>query len=185
MRNISTKKKSKFLTYILAFMPGAAEMYMGFIKMGASLMTVFGLSFYCLIVGMGFVGIASMVIWFIGFFHAINLYGTEDSKFAQVEDDWIWNEFFDGVGVKVSEKKKRKIVAMILIVAGVVALWDVIITTIEKLIPADLWDAYYGMVRDIFYDVPQFVIACIIIYIGIRMIKGKKRELLVEDKQNL
>ncbi len=184
MKNISTKKKSKFLTYILAFMPGAAEMYMGFIKMGASLMTVFCLSFYCMAVGMDYVGIASMVIWFISFFHAINLYGTEDSRFAQIEDDWIWNEFFDGIGVKVSEEKKRKIVAIILIVAGVAALWDVVITAIEKLIPADIWDTYYNMVRDIIYDVPQFMIACIIIFIGVRMIKGKKEELLVEDKQN-
>ena len=39
------KKKSRFLTFIFSFLPGAAEMYMGFMKNGFSLMMIFFLSF--------------------------------------------------------------------------------------------------------------------------------------------
>ena len=36
-----TKKKSGFWTFIFSLLPGAAEMYMGFMKMGVSLMGLF------------------------------------------------------------------------------------------------------------------------------------------------
>ena len=35
------KKKNKFFTFLCSFLPGAAEMYMGFMKMGISLLVVF------------------------------------------------------------------------------------------------------------------------------------------------
>ena len=35
---MKTKKKSNFLTFCFSMMPGAAQMYMGFMKMGTSLM---------------------------------------------------------------------------------------------------------------------------------------------------
>ena len=36
-----TKKKSGFLTFLFSWIPGAGEMYMGFMKMGVSLMGLF------------------------------------------------------------------------------------------------------------------------------------------------
>ena len=38
---MKTQKKSKFLTFCFSMMPGAAQMYMGFMKMGTSLMFLF------------------------------------------------------------------------------------------------------------------------------------------------
>ena len=35
------RKKNKFLTFIFALLPGAAEMYMGFMKMGLTLLSLF------------------------------------------------------------------------------------------------------------------------------------------------
>ena len=35
------QKKNKFFTFMFSFIPGAAEMYMGFMKQGISLMTLF------------------------------------------------------------------------------------------------------------------------------------------------
>ena len=39
------QKKNKFFTFIFSFMPGAAEMYMGFMKQGVCLLALFLLSF--------------------------------------------------------------------------------------------------------------------------------------------
>ena len=36
-----TKKKSSFLTFCFSFLPGAGQMYMGFMKRGISLMSSF------------------------------------------------------------------------------------------------------------------------------------------------
>ena len=38
---MKTKKKGKFLTFCFSMMPGAAQMYMGFMKMGVSQMLLF------------------------------------------------------------------------------------------------------------------------------------------------
>ena len=42
---MKTKKKSRFLTFCFSLLPGAGEMYMGFMRMGLSLMLLFILSF--------------------------------------------------------------------------------------------------------------------------------------------
>ena len=39
------KKKNKFFTFIFSLLPGAAEMYMGFMKNGLSMMVMFFISF--------------------------------------------------------------------------------------------------------------------------------------------
>ncbi|MCR5101199.1 MAG: hypothetical protein K6B41_07570 [Butyrivibrio sp.] len=183
MKNISVKKRNKVLVFLLAFMPGAAEMYMGFIKMGASLMALFIACFSCMTIGMDFLGAVALLIWFIGFFHALNLSDTEDSKFLQITDDWIWNEFFDGAGVKISPEKRRKSIAIILIIVGLAVLWNTLVSIIEIFIPDYLWEAYYSTVKNVLYNVPQLFISCLIILIGFKLIKGKKQELMIEEKE--
>ena len=38
---MKTKKKNRFLTFCFSLMPGAAEMYMGFMRTGTELMLFF------------------------------------------------------------------------------------------------------------------------------------------------
>ena len=42
-------KRNKFLTFLFSLIPGGAEMYMGFMKMGASLLSIFLLGFLFII----------------------------------------------------------------------------------------------------------------------------------------
>lgn len=79
-----TKKKNAFLTFIFSLLPGAAEMYMGFMKMGLSLMGVFfGLAILGSFFGQGIFLIADVVVWFYGFFHAHNLRAMDDEDFMR------------------------------------------------------------------------------------------------------
>ena len=70
-----TSKKGKYLSFIFSLIPGAAEMYMGFMKQGVSLMSMFFASI--LMAGwlradvLAFIGI---VVWFYSFFHVLHLY---------------------------------------------------------------------------------------------------------------
>ena len=65
-----TRKKNKLLTFLWSLIPGAGEMYLGFFKMGTSLMALFllllsfsgFLNFYVL-------SLLSPVVWFYSFFH--------------------------------------------------------------------------------------------------------------------
>ena len=68
------KKKNKFFTFIFSLLPGAAEMYMGFMKNGLSMMVMFFISFVPMILFdyMEFMMLLSIVLWFYGFFYAMN-----------------------------------------------------------------------------------------------------------------
>ena len=69
-----TNKKSSLWRFFFSLIPGAGEMYMGFLKMGVSLMTLFiaiifiasSLRLYALVV-------VDIIVWFYSFFHVHNL----------------------------------------------------------------------------------------------------------------
>lgn len=177
------KKKSNVFTFFCSFLPGAAEMYMGFMKMGISLMALFFVSF--MIPAMfnasdAFICLA-FAIWFYGFFHARNLSACDDEDFVLLEDQFIWEEFTDGKPVKISEKSGRKWIAGILILLGVGILWSNFRSIIYSLIPDEMWEAIYPVVANI----PGTIIAVVIIIIGVRMILGKKEELIGAEEKDV
>lgn len=174
------QKKNHFFTFILSFLPGAAEMYMGFMKNGISIMAIFFLSFIIpsvLRTSDVFILIA-MLIWFYSFFHARNLAACEEEKFQSLPDEFIWEAFTNGRKLQVSDPTLKKWGAGILIVCGVVLLWQNFSSMIYRLIPEHLWNQIAPLVERI----PQIVVAILIIVIGVRMIMGKKEEINGEGK---
>ena len=169
------RKKNKFFTFIFSFMPGAAEMYMGFMKQGASLMGLFFLSI--LIPNFlrlnNTIMLCMVLIWFIGFFHARNLATLPDEIFYELKDEFIWENFAVNRNIRVSNPTLRKWAAIILVIVGVVMLWQNFSSVIYSFIPDRLWDYVYPVMEKI----PQIAIAIVIIAIGIRLIAGKKEEL--------
>ncbi len=169
------KRKSRFLTFIFSFLPGAAEMYMGFMKNGLTLMLVFFLSFIpaaCLST-LGFLILISVVIWFFGFFHARNFAGMTDEEFYAMEDQYIWEEFPSLKGKKFVKGPIRTWIAAILIFLGVAQLWNYLTEAIYRLIPDAYWDIIYPVVDAL----PQIVIAILFVVLGVYLIVGKKKEL--------
>ena len=89
------KKKNRFFTFILSFLPGAAEMYMGFMKKGTSIMTLFFASIAVAVtLGLDALIFATGLLWFFGFFHARNLVSIDEEVFMTLEDDFIWSTFW-------------------------------------------------------------------------------------------
>lgn len=169
------QKKNKFYTFLLSFIPGAAEMYMGFMKKGISLMTVFVLSIIIpsvLHVGDVFI-LVPVLFWTYSFFHARNLAACEDVIFVELKDEFVWESFLEGREIQVSNPTLRKWAAGTLIVCGVVLLWNQIENILYPLIPNHWW----GTIAPLISEIPQVAIAILIIVIGVRMIKGKKEEL--------
>lgn len=169
------QKKNKFYTFLLSFMPGAAEMYMGFMKNGISLMTIFVLSLIIpsvLHVNDAFIMIA-MVFWAYSFFHARNLAACEDIAFTELEDEFVWESFLEGREIQISDPTLRKWAAGAMIVFGIVLLWNQIENILYPLIPNKWW----GTIAPLISEIPQAATAILIIVIGVRMIKGKKEEL--------
>ncbi len=169
------KKKNRFFTLIFSFLPGAAEMYMGFMKSGFSLMLFFLLPFALITIygGLDFLMPICAVMWFYGFFHARNYAGLDDQSFEAMTDKYIWEEFSDLNFNKVSGKVVKKWIAAALIVIGAAMIWDYFSGILYRLIPEGYWDDIYPALSNI----PQVVISILMVIVGIRMIIGKKKEL--------
>ena len=64
------QKKNKFFTFIFSLIPGAAQMYMGFMKQGLSLMALMAVSIVGVTYGLEFFFVPVMaLVWFYSFFH--------------------------------------------------------------------------------------------------------------------
>lgn len=173
------KKKNSAFTFICSFLPGAAEMYLGFMKMGFSLLGLFFISFMipallglrdiCIFIPMG--------IWFFGFFHARNLAACDEQEFSELEDRMIWNDFMNGIPVQCSGKTAGRWTGWALILIGFVILWSSIKELIYDAIPDALWERIGPMVS----SVPGMVFSIAVILIGIKMIAGKKAQLSAEE----
>ena len=88
---MKTKKKSKFLTFCFSVIPGAAQMYMGFMKMGVSLMALFALIIlFAVWLNQGALATFCVIAWFYSFFQANHLASLSDEEFHMVEDGYLF-----------------------------------------------------------------------------------------------
>lgn len=174
-----TKKKGRFLTFIFSLLPGAGEMYMGFMKMGFSLMTVF----FAMIALGGFFGssilaVAAVVVWFYAFFHANNLRSMDDEEFYALEDNYLF--FFDQIVEEVNGRtfisRYRKVLAVVLVFFGISILWNNLLDFLYWLLPEGMMEVVY----QISYRIPQIVLGLGIIAAGVLLIRGKKQEMIEE-----
>lgn len=176
------QKKNRFFTFIFSFLPGAAEMYMGFMKNGISLMGLFFVSIIVpsmLRISDVFI-LLGVLVWFFGFFHAGNLAGLSDERFEATQDVYIWEEFLGGKKVNIASASLQKWTAVVLIVCGLVILWQNFSSIIYSLMPDYLWNILVPVLDRI----PQVAISLLIIGIGVHMIMGKKVETDGEGKES-
>lgn len=174
------KKKSKFWLFVFSFWPGAGHMYLGFMKMGVSLMVGFLLSIAVVdITGIGALAVFPITLYIYSFFHANNIGGLDDEQFAAMEDVYLFG--LDGIDYDRFrlERKSRKILAVAFIVLGVCMLWNVGFGMLWDYMGRDnpIMKAVYYLMRD---DIPRLVIAIAVIWFGIVLLRGKK--IAIEEK---
>lgn len=171
---MNKRKKSGLLTFCFSLFPGAGEMYLGFMKMGLSLMGIFFATF---ILGqslnMGALICLGIIVWFYSFFHVHNLAGLPDEDFINTEDVYLFNldEFFSKD--KKFVHKYRNIIAAVLIILGIILVWKGIISICYYYLP----EVIVRILSRIGHIIPQIVTGIGIILAGFYMIKGKKEEL--------
>lgn len=167
-----THKKNGFLTFIFSLMPGAGEMYLGFMKQGVSLMTLFlGIFAFCSFFQFDAGIFIVPVVWFYSFFHVHNLNGLPDEKFVLVEDDYLFH-MPKSMDYWLT-RKKQLIMAWACIIIGVYAFWQLILDMLEDVLPYPFYDILNAFSRML----PQLVLSILLIALGIYLIKGKKLEL--------
>lgn len=169
-----TQKKSRFWTFCFSFIPGAGEMYMGFMKMGLSLMTTFiGIIAVATILELGPVMFLGVIAWFYSFFHVHNLASMTDEEFYAVKDEYLFHIMDDKKQGRAFIKSYRKIIAIVLIVLGAVLTWKGLFYMVRGWMP----DWMYYTIQNVGHRLPQLVVGVAIIVLGVFMIRGKKEEL--------
>ncbi len=175
------KKKSLFWLFVFSLFPGAGHMYLGFMKMGVSL--TFGFLLTAAFVGfvnLGWLAVVPVTIYFYSFFHANNLGRMDDSTFEAMEDNYFFGmDSLDDVKAKLGGKY-RSIAAVILIILGVAMLWDLLFEWLCDIFGWDnlLLSRIFYFVRD---DLPRLVVGIVIIWLGIMLMRGKKKEIFSRD----
>ena len=161
-------------------LPGAGEMYMGFMRTGVSLMLLFFLSIYIPVsLRLSELSVIGFVVWAYGFFHANHLASLSDEEFDQVKDEFLFgmNTIIDGRNFVI---KYQRTVAVVLIAAGILLLWNTMGDIAYRLLPEFVSD----FMRTVGNYAPRILVSLVIIFIGIKMIEGRKTQLSrIQDKR--
>lgn len=162
-------RKNGFLTFCFAGIPGAGQMYLGYMKRGSCLMTLLCLD----IAVMAFLRMEALafllpIIWFFSFFDTFNLRNQMIAGNAP-EDKLLFN-----IGGMLSNdwqkifNTRHRILGGALIFIGAALFYNMFIRNLIRYMPE--WT------HAIFRNIPTIVIAIIIITLGIYLIRGKKPE---------
>lgn len=170
-----TKKKGKFLTFIFSLLPGAAHMYMGFMKQGVTLMGLFFFTFFMASwLNVGPLMFLVPIVWFYAFFDANNKNSLDDVEFYTLEDNYLFN--FDDNTMFALEKvlhgKGKLVLAIVLILIGINMIWKNIYYYMYGWLPSFI----RNFMSDLMYRIPQLIIGVFIILLGVYLIRGKKNE---------
>lgn len=172
------KEKSKFLTFCFSMLPGAGHMYIGFMKMGLSLMA----AFFFLIFLSSWLDIGPLLfllplIWFYSFFDCMNKRYSTEEEFLLLEDNYLFS--LDEL-VKIDKnifKKHSLFSGIVLLLLGAYLIWNNIIHSLSRYIP----DPLFNFLNNITRVAPQIIIGVAIITVGAKLIIGKKKECDMND----
>lgn len=169
-----TKQKKGFWLFICSLIPGAGELYMGFRKMGLSIMILFWGCIACAsLLGFNALIFLLPIIWFYSFFNAHNLKSLTEEEFLTIEDHAVLS--MDAVirNKDTFTKQYRTITAVVLIVLGISGIWNSLIVWLYDYIP----DTLYDIVDPLGEWIPTIAVSIILIIVGVKLISGKRTEL--------
>lgn len=157
-------KKNGFLTFIFACIPGAGQMYYGYMQRGLSLITMF---IACFIVGAIINPLAALaiIVWMYSFFDTYDLVrhlAAGDPK----EDGLLLIGNFDDVKKLIPQH--TKLVGWGLIGFGVWTLYDLLIGNwVYKILTNVLG---YGHAWDIINGIPNLVVGGLLVFAGFKLL---------------
>lgn len=161
-------------------MPGAGHMYLGFTKMGISLMAIFlFIIFLSSWLSIGPLLFGLPLIWFYSFFDCSNKRYSTDEEFLLLEDDYLFS--LDEL-VKIDKdilKKHSLISGILLVLLGIYLIWNNLINTLFRYM--DMSGRLYNVINSATRLAPKVIIGIVIIVIGAKLIMGKKKECDLND----
>ena len=181
-------KKNWFLTLCFAFIPGAGEMYQGYMKRGLSLVMVCAVA-----VGLGtifnpLVGFALAVcciVWMYSFFDTFNLRSQLLTGDAPA-DDYLFHLGQDASFTRFF-KARHKLFGWALVAVGLYTLYDQLVM---DLLARLYWRLENQWVVQVLYNildkVPTVLICLALIALGVWLVRGpQKKQPFAEDPDEM
>lgn len=174
-------RKNSFFAFCFSIIPGAAHMYMGFMKLGISFMVLLTLDILiAIMLNAPIILVFLPILWFYSFFDAHHKRALPEEEFQSLDDNYLFNNITgDEIG-KLFRGNLRPIIAGVFIFLGTYMLYQTFLDFIRPMLNRRWLYEIYRM----FYDLPKIVIALFIILVGMKLIGGKKRELDLEENNN-
>ena len=171
-------KKNGFLTFCFAFIPGAGQMYQGYMKRGLSLVGICCLA----------IAVASLlsplqnaalavccVVWMYSFFDTFNLRAQLGAGMAPA-DDYLVHLGYD-VSLDRLHHRRHKLFGWVLVVLGVYTLYDGLLMDFLR----DLyWNTDNSWIIRVIYNVmdrvPTVVVCLAVILLGLWLVRGPRQK---------
>lgn len=160
------KNKNRFLTFCWACVPGAGEMYLGYMKRGLSLMTIFwGIIMVGFALNFDAVLMMLPVVWAYAFFDTFNLRARAQEGTSE-PDDYIvdlsrisskeWNDMI---------RRNHTALGAVLVFIGVYAIYKQVVYRLGWSVSGVLWQ--------IVNILPTVAIAGLLIWLGVRLMRAE------------
>ena len=173
------KQRSKFFTFVFSFFPGAGHMFMGFMKMGLSLMGGFFLiMFLSSWLDIGPLIYLMPILVFYSVFDCINKNCAAPEEFANFVDHYLFSTELLSGATGFFGGKWRLIAGVIIAFIGCEILLRNIADGLGGIIP----ELYMNLFSFADRTLPQIVVSAAIIAFGVYLIIGKKRS-EIDDKK--
>lgn len=166
------QRKSGFLTFIFACCPGAGQMYLGYMRRGLSLMTLFfGIIFLSAFFSFGLLCVLLPVIWAYAFFDTFHLRSQTYEQMLDNPDKFLVSpEAFFGRDWRRIVAKRHTLFGGLLIFLGIYVLYNTFLRGI-------LWDLYHTLrmtwLGNLLDSMPTLIVAVLIILLGIYLVRGQ------------
>ena len=170
-------KKNGILTFLFAFVPGAGQMYQGYMKRGLSLITLF---FLCIMTGMLLLeplALTALIVWMYSFFDTFNLRAQFIAETAPA-DDYLVHFNTKDARLTLFFRDSHKLVGWALIALGAMVAYQNIIM---RVLGDVMWR--WGQDNPVFRAIylmldalPQIVVCVALIVCGMWLVRGPKNK---------
>ena len=167
-------KKNGILTLLFACIPGAGQMYQGYMKRGLSLITLF---FLCIMAGMLLepLVLTALIVWMYSFFDTFNLRAQFIAGTAPA-DDYLVHFNTKDARLTLFFRDSHKLVGWALIALGAMVAYQNIIM---RVLGDVMWrwgqnSPFFRAVYLMLDELPEVVVCVALIVCGVWLVRGPK-----------
>ena len=168
-------KKNGILTFLFAYVPGAGQMYQGYMKRGLSLITLF---FLCIMAGMLLLEqlvLTALIVWMYSFFDTFNLRAQFIAGTAPA-DDYLVHFNTKDARLTLFFRDSHKLVGWALIALGAMVAYQNIIM---RVLGDVMWrwgqnNPFFRAIYLMLDSLPQIVVCVALVICGVWLVRGPK-----------